>query len=233
MNHVLQIGALIFPRINQIDFTGPFEVLCRLPNSTFHVAAKERAPVKDVNGLILTPTITWRETPPLNLLVIPGGEGIEDVIDDPEAHDFLRKQLAGRTPHIFSVCTGALFCAAAGLLRGKRATTHWRSFHLLEHYGAVPVNQRVVSDGNITCAAGVTAGIDGALVVAAKFCGERVAQSIQLAIEYAPEPPFNAGGPEMAPRDIVEEIREKSHALADRRLARAKRFAEARAQMGN
>jgi cyclohexyl-isocyanide hydratase len=224
MGHHLNIGAIVYPRMDQIDFTGPFEVLSRLPDSTFHVAWKEKKPVRDCNGLLLTPEKTLAELPALDVLVVPGGPGQEDLMEDETVLSFLRDQ-AARARCVFSVCTGALVCGAAGLLKGVRATTHWGSFHLLEYFGAVPVNQRVVVDGKLVTAAGVTAGLDGALRVAALLRGDRVAQGIQLGIEYAPEPPFNSGTPASAPAEVRKAIEQRASELTAKRLVTAKRVA--------
>jgi cyclohexyl-isocyanide hydratase len=218
----LNLGAILFPRMDQTDFTAPFEVLSRLPNSTFHVIGKTTAPVTDVMGLILTPRIALADAPQLDVLLVPGGEGVNALMEDEAVLGFIRKQAAGARI-VFSVCTGALVCGAAGLLKGRRATTHWASLQLLEHFGAVPVNERVVTDGNLVTAAGVTAGIDGALMVAARLRGEFVAQKIQLQIQYAPEPPFNSGTPETAPTEVLESQRAALGELLETRLAIIKR----------
>lgn len=221
----LHVGSLLFEGIDQIDFTGPFEVLARLPNSTLHVFGKTTAPVRDTRGLLLTPEKTLAEVPPLDLLHVPGGPGQEALMEDEEVLSFLRRQAAGAR-FVFSVCTGALICGAAGLLRGKRATTHWNSFDLLPLFGAIPVNERVVIDGNLVCAAGVTAGIDGALRVAALLRGDRAAQQIQLYMQYAPEPPFNSGTPESAPAEVLAAARKSAQPLLARRLVTARRVGE-------
>src|SRR5271169_3522046 len=181
----LHIGSLLFEGVDQIDLTGPFEVLSRIPNSTYRIYGKTAATVRDLKGLRLT----------LDVLHVPGGFGQEALMEDTEVLDWIRRQATGAC-RIFSVCTGALLCGAAGLLKGRRATTHWASFDLLHFFGALPVNQRVVVDGNLVSAAGVTAGIDGALRVAAELRGIAAAQAIQLSMVYAPEPPFNSGSPE-------------------------------------
>jgi len=162
----LQIGSLIFPEIDQIDFTGPFEVFSRIPNAICLTIAKGRGPLRDGRGLILTPEKTFAEVGQLDLLHVPGGPGQEALMDDEETLSFIRRQ-SENAKYIFSVCTGALILGAAGLLRGKKATTHWAAFQLLSYFGAIPVDERVVLDGNLISAAGVTAGIDGALRVAA------------------------------------------------------------------
>lgn len=220
----LNIGAIIFPDLDQTDFTAPFEVLSRLPNSTFHVLWKEKMPVKDVKGLILTPEKTLSESPPLDLLLVPGGYGQEALMEDETVLAFIREQ-AVHAKYVFSVCTGALICGAAGLLKGVRATTHWSAFHLLEYFGVIPVDERVVIDSRFVSAAGVTAGIDGALRVAALLRGDLVAQEIQLQIQYAPEPPFNSGTPASAPPEILASVRSTSREITDARLTTAKRIA--------
>src|SRR5262249_20051644 len=164
-NH-LQIGSLLFEGLDQIDLTGPFEVLSRLPNSSYRVYAKTLAPMRDVKGLRLNADATLGDAPQLDVLHVPGGPGQEDLMHDVEVLDCVARQ-AGGAHSVFSVCTGALLCGAAGLLVGRRATTHWASFHLLPLFGATPVNERVVVDGDWVFAAGVTAGIDGALRLAA------------------------------------------------------------------
>ena len=219
----LHVGSLLFEGLDQIDFTGPFEVLARLPNSTLHLFAKTRAPVRDTRGLLLTPEMTLAEAPAtLDLLHIPGGPGQEALMEDEEVLEFIRTRAAGAR-YVLSVCTGALLCGAAGLLQGKRATTHWNSFALLPHFGALPVNERVVIDGPLVSAAGVTAGIDGALRVAALLRGDRVAQGIQLYMQYAPEPPFDSGTPERAPAEVLAAAQAASRSLTERRLATARR----------
>jgi cyclohexyl-isocyanide hydratase len=220
----LNLGAIIFPRLDQADFTAPFEVLSRLPNSTFHVLWKEKMPVKDVKGLILTPEKTLFESPPLDLLLVPGGYGQEALMEDETVLSFIREQ-AVNAKYVFSVCTGALICGAAGLLKGVRATTHWSAFDLLEYFGAIPIDERVVIDGSFGSAASVTAGIDGALRVAALLRGDRVAQEIQLRIQYAPEPPFNRGTPASALPEILAAARSTSREITETRLTTAKRIA--------
>jgi len=219
----LQIGALIFPGVDQIDFTGPFEVFSRIPGATYHVIAKDRKPIRDRCDLILTPEKTYSKISRLDLLHVPGGPGQEALMDDEETLSFIREQ-AANTNYIFSVCTGALILGAAGLLVGKRATTHWAALHLLNYFGATPSNERVVIDGKLVSAAGVTAGIDGALRVAALLCGERKAQEIQLDLQYAPEPPFDTGSVTTAPKEVVQAVRAAYQPLTDARLVTARRI---------
>jgi cyclohexyl-isocyanide hydratase len=220
----LHIGSLLFEGIDQIDLTGPFEVLSRLPNSTYRIYAKTMAPVRDVKGLRLTPDAILADAPPLDVLHVPGGHGQEALMDDVEVLNWIR-QLASGACSIFSVCTGALICGAAGLIKGRRATTHWASLHLLPYFGAIPVNERVVMDGAWVFAAGVTAGIDGALRLAAELRGDEVAQAIQLHIAYAPEPPFDSGTPETAPAAIADEARRSLWSITAQREQTARRVA--------
>ncbi|WP_041244627.1 DJ-1/PfpI family protein [Gloeobacter kilaueensis] len=220
----LQIGSLLFEGLDQIDLTGPFEVLSRLPNSTYKIYARTAEPVRDLKGLRLVPDATLADAPQLDVLHIPGGFGQEALMDNDEVLGWIRQQAAGALS-VFSVCTGALLCGAAGLLMGRRATTHWASFHLLPFFGAIPVNERVVVDGNWVFAAGVTAGIDGALRLAAELRGSEAAQLIQLGIAYAPEPPFNSGSPETAPAPILEQARQAVQDITARRERTARRIA--------
>ena len=220
----LHIGSLLFEGIDQIDLTGPFEVLSRIPNATYRIYGKTAAPVRDLKGLRLTPDAALADAPPLDVLHVPGGFGQEVLMDDEEVLAWIREQTAGACS-IFSVCTGALLCGAAGLLRGRRATTHWSSLHLLPFFGATPVNERVVVDGAWVFAAGVTAGIDGALRLAAELRGDEAAQAIQLDMVYAPEPPFSSGTPETAPATILEQARQSVQALTAQRERTARRIA--------
>jgi cyclohexyl-isocyanide hydratase len=223
-NAQLNIGAIVFPNVDQMDFTGPFEVLVRVPNSRFHILWKQREPVRDMHGLIITPDTTLAESPRLDVLVVPGGYGQEALMSDNEVLQFIQEQALG-TRYVLSVCTGALLCGAAGLLQGVRATTHWSAFHLLGYFGAVPVNGRVVVDGKHVSTSGVTAGIDGALRVAALVRDERVAQQIQLSIEYEPDPPFKSGTPATASQDVVEAVRASIQGITSVRHATARRLA--------
>jgi cyclohexyl-isocyanide hydratase len=220
----LLIGSLMFEGMDQIDLTGPFEVLSRVPNSTYRIYAKTNSPVRDLNGLRLIADATLAEAPPLDVLHLPGGPGQEALMEDPEVITWIQRQAAGAR-RIFSVCTGALLCGAAGLLKGRRATTHWSSLHLLAFFGAIPVNERVVMDANYVFAAGVTAGIDGALRLAVELRGDEVAQAIQLDMVYAPEPPFNSGTPERAPPAIFECARQSYREITARREETARRIA--------
>jgi len=202
------IGFVIFPGLTQLDFTGPFEVLSRLgtPSSLAvpsefarvrtHVVAKTMLPVASDRGLGLMPTATFRTCPPLDLICVPGGAGVAEAIADVETIDFVRGQGAAR--YVTSVCMGAFVLGAAGLLKGRRAATHWAYVDLLPLVGATHEKARVVRDGNRFTAGGVTAGIDFAFSIVAELVGPEVAQAIQLGIEYDPCPPFDGGHPDKA-----------------------------------
>ena len=220
----LHIGSLLFQGIDQIDLTGPFEVLSRIPNSTYRIYGKTAEPVRDLKGLRLTPDAALADAPRLDVLHVPGGFGQEASMEDEQVLTWLERQASGARS-VFSVCTGALLCGAAGLLRGRRATTHWASFHLLPLFGAIPVNERVVVDGSWVFAAGVTAGIDGALRFAAELRGDDTARAIQLHMVYAPEPPFDGRTPETAPPAMLENARQSVASITAQREATARRAA--------
>jgi cyclohexyl-isocyanide hydratase len=220
----LNIGSLLFENLDQIDLTGPFEVLSRLPNATHRIYAKSIAPVRDVMGLRIMPDATLGEAPQLDILHVPGGPGQQALMEDEEVLGWLRSQAEG-AKKVLSVCIGALLFGGAGLIRGKRATTYWASFHLLPYFGAIPVDERVVVDGDWTFAAGATSGIDGALQLAAEVRGVPTAQLIQLEIAYAPEPPFQSGTPHTAPPEIAERASRNSAKLIARREATARQAA--------
>ncbi len=218
----LQIGSLLFEGLDQVDLTAPFQVLAHIPNSTYRLYGKTADPVRDHKGLRLTPDAAISDAPQLDVLHIPGGVGQEALMDDEEVLGWIRQQAAG-AKSVFSVCTGALILGGAGLLKGRRATTHWASFHLLQHFGAIPVNERVVVDGKWVFAAGVTAGLDGAIRLAAELRGDEVGQLITLLMAYAPEPPFNSGTPETAPPHILERARQLIQPLTARREETARK----------
>lgn len=212
----LQIGFLLFPRVQQLDLTGPYDVLASMPDTQARLIWKTLDPVRSSTGLVLTPDTTFEDCPPLDVICVPGGSGVSQLIPDDETLAFLRRQ-AATARYVTSVCTGALVLGAAGLLRGRRATTHWAFHELLEPLGALPVKARVVRDGNVLTGGGITAGIDFALTLAAELIGDEAAQALQLELEYAPAPPFDSGDPASAPRAIVERLRAQTAAsLAER-----------------
>jgi len=217
-----RIGMLIFPRMTQLDMTGPYEVLARLPNTVVDLVARSLDPVTTDRGMQIVPTVTYASCPPLDVVMVPGGPGQQDLVEDEEALGFLRQQ-AGSAKYVTSVCTGSLVLAAAGLLKGKRATCHWAAVEHLKLLGAIPVREKVVVDGNIVTGAGVTSGIDFALALAAILAGEQVAREIQLQIEYDPAPPFNSGSPQTAAPAILETVKTRLAKLSEERRTVAAR----------
>jgi cyclohexyl-isocyanide hydratase len=223
-NHQLQVGILIFPELDQLDFTGPFEVLARMPDSKLHLVWKTTEPIKDMMGLVLQPTTALKDAPPLDVLVVPGGYGQQALMEDEEVIGYVREQ-GKRAKYMVSVCTGALILGAAGLLRGYKATTHWTAVPLLGLLGATHVDQRVVVDRNRVTCGGVTSGIDGALTLVALLRGEQAAQEIQLYMEYAPAPPFKSGSPGSAPAPVLEAVRRRAEKMFLARSETCKRVA--------
>jgi len=217
-----RIGMLIFPRMTQLDMTGPYEVLARLPDTAVELIARSRDPVTTDRGLQIVPTTSYADCPPLDVIMVPGGPGQQDLMEDEEALGFLRKQAAG-AKFVTSVCTGSLVLAAAGLLKGKRATSHWAAIESLALMGAVPVREKVVIDGNIITGAGVTSGIDFALHLAAMLAGEQTAREIQLQIEYDPQPPFDSGSPKAASPETLAAVKARLAKLGEERRAVAER----------
>jgi cyclohexyl-isocyanide hydratase len=196
---LFNIGFVIFPDLTQLDFTGPQQVLSRLPQSAMHIIAKSAAPVPSDSGLSLVPTHTFENCPDLDLICVPGGSaGVVRAMADRETIAFVQRQ-STTAKYVTSVCTGAFILGVAGLLKGRRATTHWAFAELLPLVGATHEKARIVKDGNIITAGGVTSGIDFGLSVVAEIAGETIAQAIQLGIEYDPDPPFDAGHPDRAP----------------------------------
>lgn len=218
-----RIGFVLFPNLTQLDLTGPFEVLSKTPGGEVHLIWKTHEPVRDNSGLMVVPSTSFAECPQLDLICVPGGPGVSAVMEDPEALDFVRRQAAGAR-YVTSVCTGSLVLAAAGLLKGKRAACHWMSRDLLAEFGATPVADRVVRDGNIITGGGVTAGIDFGLTVLAEIAGRDHAELVQLRIEYNPQPPFDAGSPEAASPALLERITAATAPLQQARLEQARRL---------
>ena len=216
----LSVGCLIFERMDQIDFTGPFEVLSRMPDTTVQIIGKEVKPVRDVQGLQLSPDVSIAEAGLFDVLLVPGGYGQQALMHDEEVLGLIRKHVE-KEKLLFSVCTGALLCGAAGVLVERQVTTHWSARHLMRYYGAVLVDARVAVDGNLISAAGVTAGLDAALVLVSLLRGDAAAQEIQLAIEYAPDPIFHSGTPDSAPAEVRERFQKKYEPVGREREAEA------------
>jgi len=204
----IEIGLLTFPNVQQLDLTAPYEVFVGIPDARVHLVAAGLDPVTSSTGLVLTPTMRVADCPRLDVLCVPGGLGVNALMQDESVLDFVREQARGAR-YLTSVCTGALVLGAAGLLRGKRATTHWAALDLLAAFGAIPVAERVVRDGALLTGGGVTAGIDFALTLSAELSGQPAAEAIQLGLEYAPAPPFAAGTPETASPAVLAAVRSR------------------------
>jgi cyclohexyl-isocyanide hydratase len=223
----LQIGLLLFSGVQQLDLTGPYEIFASLPGSVVHLVAATLDPVVSATGLVLTPTVSFTDCPALDVLCVPGGVGINALLADGIVLDFVRYH-AAHARAVSSVCTGALLLGAAGLLQGKRATTHWGAHDLLAAFGAIPVRARVVRDGNLFTGGGVTAGIDFALTLVAELAGQDAAETIQLQLEYAPAPPFDSGTPATARPEILAAVKDRASAT---RRERDRLVAEAAAKL--
>jgi cyclohexyl-isocyanide hydratase len=201
----LNVVVLLFPNVTQLDFTGPAQVFSKFPNAQVHLAWHTLKPVPTDAGWCIVPTTTLDDCPPADVLFVPGGAGAFELFTDDAALEFVRRQ-AANARWITSVCTGSFALAAAGLLTGYQATSHWASLQMLAEFGVTPVSKRVVRDRNRITGAGVTSGIDFAFVLAAELYGNEIARNIQLAIEYDPEPPFDHGSPGKADPHYVQEI---------------------------
>ncbi len=212
----IRFGLLAFPGVQQLDLTAPYEVFASMDDAEVHLVWKDTSPIVSATKLVLQPTTTFAECPPLDVICVPGGVGVNALLEDKAVLSFVREQ-ATRARFATSVCTGSLVLGAAGLLKGKKATTHWNALDFLESFGAVVTPGRVVRDGNLFTAGGVTAGIDFGLTIAAALRGREEAEAIQLSLEYAPEPPFHSGLPEKASAEVLARTRQR---LAGSRMAR-------------
>jgi cyclohexyl-isocyanide hydratase len=208
MSEPLQIGLLVFPKVTQLDLTGPLQVFSSISSAKVHLVWKRIEPVPSDSVMTLTPTVTFADCPQLDVICVPGGLGTDDMINDEEMLAFLRKQAEG-AKYVTSVCTGSLVLGAAGLLKGYRAATHWTAMDFLSAFGAIPTKTRVCVDRNRITGGGVTAGIDFALTLVSQMVDRRTAEAIQLRLEYNPSPPFNAGSPDTAPADILAMMKER------------------------
>jgi cyclohexyl-isocyanide hydratase len=186
--------ALLFPNVTQLDLTGPAQFFSAAPDATVDIVWKTLDPVQTDAGFAIVPTVDFGNAPQADVLMVPGGQGAFELLDDAETLEFVGRQAAGAR-FVTSVCTGAFVLGAAGLLEGRRATTHWNSHAMLKLLGAIPEQARVVRDGNIITGGGVTAGLDFALTVLAEVFGIETARAVQLGYEYDPRPPFDAGHP--------------------------------------
>ncbi len=224
----IEVGFLAFPNVQQLDLTGPYEVLASWPKARARLVWKTLDPVLSSTGLMLKPNATFADCGPLDVICVPGGAGINPLLADEETLAFLRRQAEGAR-FVTSVCTGALVLGAAGLLVGRRAATHWASRHLLAPLGAIPVRERFVRDGNRMTGGGVTAGIDFGLALLGELAGRAAAEAVQLSLEYAPAPPFDAGEPDTAPEPVRQVVEKR---LAPIIAERARLVAEAARRLG-
>jgi cyclohexyl-isocyanide hydratase len=222
----MHVVMLLYPRFQQLDLTGPFEVFARFEELNLHLVWKTLDPVIDVNGLRILPTDTLAGSPQADIVFVPGGPGQISLMEDKEVLSFLRRQASGAR-YVTSVCTGSLVLAAAGLLTGYRATCHWLSLDQLAYFGAVPVSERVVIDRDRITGAGVTSGIDFALTLAACLFGEERTKRAQLAMEYDPKPPFVGGTPASAGPELAASLRAANAAFQKEREEVARRAAAA------
>lgn len=216
----MNIVFVLFDNVTQLDFAGPVQFLSRLPGATTHIASKDGKAVSTDCGFAIVPNTSFADCPQANIICVPGGHGVREAIADTAIVEFVREQ-AKAAEWITSVCTGSFILGAAGLLNGKRATTHWAYTQLLPLFGATHEEARVVRDGNLVTAGGVTSGIDFALELMALAKGEDVARSIQLALEYDPAPPFDGGHPSRTAQPLVEGLKARVYdkAAADMEAA--------------
>lgn len=212
----LTVGFLVFPRVQQLDLTGPYEVFASVPGVRVELVGPTLEEVTSATGLLLRPSVDFASCPQLDVLCVPGGAGINILLTDAATLTFVRRQAAGAR-YVTSVCTGALVLGAAGLLRDKRATTHWAAHDLLGAFGAIPTQGRVVQDGNLFTGGGVTAGIDFALTLVAEIFGQAAAEAVQLGLEYAPAPPFASGTPDAATAEVLAKVKAQSAASRQER----------------
>jgi cyclohexyl-isocyanide hydratase len=224
MSAPLQIGLVLFPKVTQLDFTGPLQVFSSVPGAEVHLIWKRIEPVTSDSVMTITPTIGFADCPQLDVICVPGGGGTDDMVNDEEMLAFLRKQAAG-AKYITSVCTGSLVLGAAGLLKGYRAATHWSAMDYLSAFGAIPTKTRVCVDRNRVTGGGVTAGIDFALTLVSLLRDRQTAEAIQLRLEYNPAPPFNSGSPDTAPPEILAFMKEKIAPSQARRVEKIGRAA--------
>jgi len=216
MAQPIRIVFILYPGLTQLDFTGPYEVLTRMPGAEIVLASKDGGSIVSETGLIFGGLRCLADIEHADMIMIPGGPGQTEAMLDP-AFMAEVKRLGEGARYVTSVCTGSLILAAAGLLKGKRAGSHWAYRELLAAFGAIPDPARVVRDGNIVTGGGVTAGIDIALTIVADLAGEEAAKMIQLMIEYAPAPPFNSGRPETASPETVNAVKSRFAAFAEQR----------------
>ncbi len=221
----VRIGFLVFPDVTQLDFTGPLQVLSRVPGAELHLVWKTLEPVSSDTVLRTPPTTTFDACPDLDVICVPGGAGTDALLNDAETLAFVSRQ-ATQARYVTSVCTGSLVLGAAGLLQGYRATSHWSARDLLSHFGAIPTQARVVIDRNRITGGGVTAGIDFGLRLAEEIAGRGMAEAIQLMLEYDPAPPFQSGSPDKASSETLARLQTRLDTTQPARRGAVARAAE-------
>jgi cyclohexyl-isocyanide hydratase len=221
----LAIGLVLFPKLTQLDLTGPLEVFSRVSGAQVHLLWKDLKPVASDKGFAIVPTMSFVDCPKLDVICVPGGPGQVDLMDDRETLDFLRRVAPG-CQWVTSVCTGSLVLGAAGLLKGYKATCHWGSIDQLALLGVEPVAERIVRDRNRMTGGGVTSGIDFALALVSEMVGREAAEAIQLQLEYDPKPPFNSGTPRTAPAGVLADVKKKMADFIGKRRAATEKAAK-------
>ncbi|MEJ8476343.1 DJ-1/PfpI family protein [Roseibium algae] len=220
----LRFGILAFPNVQLLDFAAPYDAFAAVPDAEVLLVSQTTDTLRASTGLSFLPAVTFADCPQVDVLCVPGGAGVNALLGDEPTLAFIRDQAAA-AQYVTSVCTGSLLLGAAGLLQGKRATSHWYARDFLKHYGATPVDERIVQDGNVITAGGVTSGIDFGLAVIQALKGQLEAETVQLSIEYAPKPPFNSGTPSEALPEVLSAAKKR---LASSRLEREAFFAKLR-----
>ena len=215
----VKAGFFIFDQMQLLDFAAPYDAFSSTPEIEVSLIGETLKPITTTSGLSFQPDHDISTILPLDVLCIPGGNGVNRFLNNEPVLDFIRKE-ANEVRFLTSICTGSLILGATGLLKGRKATTHWSAMEFLPLFGAIPVEERVVVDGHIITAGGITAGMDFGLVIIAKLLGEDTAKKTQLLMQYDPEPPFDCGTPEKAPKALVEQLQQENSTDERRKLIR-------------
>ena len=215
----IKAGFFIFDEMQLLDFAAPYDEFCSTPEIEVSLIGETLKPITTTSGLSFAPDHDISTILPLDVLCIPGGDGVNQFLDNEPVLEFFRKE-AKETRFVTSVCTGSLILGASGLLKGRKATTHWSAMEFLPLFGAIPVEERVVVDGHIITAGGITAGMDFGLVIIAKLLGQETAEKTQLLMQYDPEPPFDCGTPEKAPNALVEQLQQENNTDERKKIIR-------------
>ncbi|MBI0168142.1 DJ-1/PfpI family protein [Bartonella sp. M0280] len=215
----IKAGFFIFDEMQLLDFAAPYDEFCSTPEIEVSLIGETLKPITTTSGLSFAPDHDISTILPLDVLCIPGGDGVNQFINNEPVLEFFRKE-AKETRFVTSVCTGSLILGASGLLKGRKATTHWSAMEFLPLFGAIPVQERVVVDGHIITAGGITAGMDFGLVIIAKLLGQETAKKTQLLMQYDPEPPFDCGTPGKAPKALVKQLQQQNSTDERRKIIR-------------